>query len=733
MKRDKTKRLNPLRSAALLTAFLGLASSLFGAEYGFPAGWGFEGAPDPARPGERQLIRQTGAQWVRVPLLWQETERQRNVYDFSKYDDLLIHWRTTSSFRILFVLMYGNDLYIPADGGRPGASLPPRTPEQRQAFALWAAAAVDHFRGHDIVWQIGDEPNRNWHPAPDANEFVLLASATTNAIKEAAPGERLIPFSLGCDGGGADGLCEPADLQFAEASFRSGILQNADAVSIQFYPLRDAPELMSQDIQQLRAMINQHDPTSCKRIALISGKIAYPSAPFPETPEASEVQQAKIFARAILLQAANRVPLFFWHHWRDLSLSDLPGPESWTHHSGLVRLPYRPEEDPVYGPKPSHNALSSMISFLGGFDFDQRINAGAGSNHVLRFTNGSSVRYAAWTSQSAPQTITIPGIAQGKRFLATDHFGGNGDVITASAAGLTLTVTDEIKYIHETDMPDAPENVRFEDPGEQSLTGRWNASAGATGYRVDVARDAAFTQILQGYSDLDVNNSTDLRITGLAPDTLYFLRVRAYNAGGRSPNSATAQARTLPTRPNNQPPMVHAGSNQTVVLPNFITLNGTATDDGLPNPPGRLSLRWRRVSGPGEASFSDPAALSARVSFAAPGEYVLELMADDGELARFSQVTIQVQPPPPSQGGNSSGREIAAIPNPFNPAHQTVSFGGVPANAVIKIHNRTGIRVRTIQGRPSWDGTDDTGQRVPSGIYFVLIEGYKLLVVGVTN
>jgi hypothetical protein len=38
----------------------------------------------------------------------------------------------------------------------------------------------------------------------------------------------------------------------------------------------------------------------------------------------------------------------------------------------------------------------------------------------------------------------------------------------------------------------------------------------------------------------------------------------------------------------NQPPMVNAGPDQTVILPNAATLSGTASDDGLPNPPGTL-------------------------------------------------------------------------------------------------------------------------------------------------
>ena len=42
-----------------------------------------------------------------------------------------------------------------------------------------------------------------------------------------------------------------------------------------------------------------------------------------------------------------------------------------------------------------------------------------------------------------------------------------------------------------------------------------------------------------------------------------------------------------------------AGGNQTITLPATATLNGSATDDGLPNPPGALTYAWTMVSGPG--------------------------------------------------------------------------------------------------------------------------------------
>jgi hypothetical protein len=92
----------------------------------------------------------------------------------------------------------------------------------------------------------------------------------------------------------------------------------------------------------------------------------------------------------------------------------------------------------------------------------------------------------------------------------------------------------------------------------------------------------------------------------------------------------------------NQPPVVNAGPDQSVVLPNTAQLNGTVTDDGLPNPPGATSLTWSKVSGPGTVTFVDPTAASTTASFSTVGSYVLRLSASDGALTSSDDLTVTV-------------------------------------------------------------------------------------------
>ena len=91
----------------------------------------------------------------------------------------------------------------------------------------------------------------------------------------------------------------------------------------------------------------------------------------------------------------------------------------------------------------------------------------------------------------------------------------------------------------------------------------------------------------------------------------------------------------------NTPPVVNAGLDQEVTLPNAATLSGAVNDDGLPSPP-QLTHQWSQVSGPGTASFTDAAAVQTTVTFSDPGTYVLRLTADDSALVAFDDVTVTV-------------------------------------------------------------------------------------------
>src|SRR5205085_29662 len=83
----------------------------------------------------------------------------------------------------------------------------------------------------------------------------------------------------------------------------------------------------------------------------------------------------------------------------------------------------------------------------------------------------------------------------------------------------------------------------------------------------------------------------------------------------------------------NQAPVVSAGGDQTLTLPDGAGLTGTATDDGLPVG-SHLTHTWSVAEAPSGASvsFSDASALATTASFSAAGVYRLHLTATDSAL-----------------------------------------------------------------------------------------------------
>jgi hypothetical protein len=99
-----------------------------------------------------------------------------------------------------------------------------------------------------------------------------------------------------------------------------------------------------------------------------------------------------------------------------------------------------------------------------------------------------------------------------------------------------------------------------------------------------------------------------------------------------------------PPPPVNAAPAVNAGADQTVTLGASAALAGTVSDDGLPNPPGAVTLQWAVVSGPGTVTFTAPTSASTSASFGATGSYVLRLTASDSALSAGDDLTITVVP-----------------------------------------------------------------------------------------
>jgi hypothetical protein len=119
--------------------------------------------------------------------------------------------------------------------------------------------------------------------------------------------------------------------------------------------------------------------------------------------------------------------------------------------------------------------------------------------------------------------------------------------------------------------------------------------------------------------------------------------------------------------PNNKPPTLTIGDVSPITLPDAATLTASATDDGLPKPyrrapsnpdrdsqprrPRGVQIKWIQYRGPGQVTFDpaasavvygEPVTLASKVSFGAPGTYVLRATANDGQLFTSHDISVTV-------------------------------------------------------------------------------------------
>jgi len=381
------------------------------------------------RPGEMKMLADGGFTWVRMDFNWAGIERKKGEYDFSAYDRLL---KALDEYHIrpVFILDYANRFY---DQG-----ISPSSDEGREAFAKWASASADHFKGRGVLWEMYNEPNGGfWKPRANVDEYAKLALAVGKALHESAPDETYIGPAT-----------STIDFRFLEACFQAGCLQYWSAVSVHPY-LQNDPETAADEYRRLRLLIKRYAPKD-KTIPILSGEWGYSAAW-----EHFDIErQGKYLPREYLANIANDVPLSIWYDWHD----DGTNPKEPEHHFGTVAAEYNAGRDPVYDPKPAYVAAQTLASQLKGYRFNKRLIVDdENTDYVLLFSNNADpkqVKLAVWTTARDEHKLSIT--ASPGTFHATNYLGKPlADLASTEAAGLAVSASDGVQYL----SPDKPNDL----------------------------------------------------------------------------------------------------------------------------------------------------------------------------------------------------------------------------------------------------------------------------------
>ena len=104
---------------------------------------------------------------------------------------------------------------------------------------------------------------------------------------------------------------------------------------------------------------------------------------------------------------------------------------------------------------------------------------------------------------------------------------------------------------------------------------------------------------------------------------------------------SSAASVTITVNPQNLPPVVNAGSDQTITAPvSSVTVDGSLSKD----PDGSIaSYSWSQVSGPSTGTIANSNLAKTTISLLVPGIYIFRLTVTDNQgLSSFAQISVTV-------------------------------------------------------------------------------------------
>src|SRR4030095_3273398 len=213
--------------------------------------------------------------------------------------------------------------------------------------------------------------------------------------------------------------------------------------------------------------------------------------------------------------------------------------------------------------------------------------------------------------------------------------------------------------------PAAPTAIAATNVTSSGFTANWSSASGATGYRLDVSSNSAFSVYVSGYQNLDVGNVLSRSVSGLSASTTYYYRVRAYNLNGTSGNSNTVGA-TTSAAADTAAPTVPTGLTATAVSSNQIDLSWSASTDS-----DGSGLAGYKVYQSGSLIGSTAVNNYSNTGLAANVQYCYTVAAYDN-AGKVSSQPVQVCAV--TLSGSSSQPWSKRFGSPTNDAGQSVAF-----------------------------------------------------------
>jgi len=253
-----------------------------------------------------QLLQDAGVRWWRQEFSWAEVESSPAQFDWSRWD-AIISTAERHGASVLPVLMH-EPRWVGID-----------TRDAVDAFARFAGAAAERYRGRVKYWQIWHEPNtKAWDSTP--GQYARFLVAASQAIREADPNAKVLGLNTAL-----------ADVQWIEKILRLIPYDSFDVLAL--HPNRPPNDPEERSDLWFRDSLRGDDPLAredlsgqieaVQRLMVVRGSLKpiwitdicwfAHTDPYGVT----GLRQADLLVRAYVYAAACRVEKVFWRALAD--------------------------------------------------------------------------------------------------------------------------------------------------------------------------------------------------------------------------------------------------------------------------------------------------------------------------------------------------------------------------------------------------------------------------------
>ena len=392
-----------------------------------PSGLGVQLKGHNDDPGNLAHIAEAGFTWVRRGFIWESIEKEKGSYDFSRADAFLNDCEA-NGLTVLACMAFNNKLYGHV-----------KDEPARSAYAAWAAAMADHFRGRNIVFEIWNEPNTMtfWGKhgpkgnSPEyAGEYTLLVKETTAAMKKVDKDCIILAGSV-------SNLWSES-YNWITYCFRDGMMDlDWDIWSVHPYGLK-APEDYINAYSHVRHLMSEASDGRVEKRVWFNSERGFPLGKNEGyaggDPALAEEYQAWHLIRQYLIDRLEGVPVTIWYEW-----SGNEGFSLWDGNKESKAL----------------QAFRILAREFNGYKITRRIENGNPRDFILLLEDSRGRRkIACWTAppemntvdKTVPHPVTIRADGLRGKVNVLDLY-GDLSVCKTRRGAMILTVTGSPQYI----------------------------------------------------------------------------------------------------------------------------------------------------------------------------------------------------------------------------------------------------------------------------------------------